>query len=149
MHIVLYLEHLLINIHCFLYKLSLISLKALLLNLFYRECELPEEVIKVVKKELKRLKQMPQHSPEYPMLRNYLELVSELPWNESAVEVIDIQKAKEACHINLHLFSNTMCTAICLHIKICHQFLRLHDKMESHFHRIILTYRIWMLTTMQ
>ena len=39
---------------------------------------------------------MPQHSPEYPMLRNYLELVSELPWNESAVEVIDIQKAQEA-----------------------------------------------------
>jgi ATP-dependent Lon protease len=49
----------------------------------------------VVKKEIKRLKKMPQQSPEYPMLRNYLELVSELPWNKSSMEVIDIQKAKE------------------------------------------------------
>ena len=62
---------------------------------FPSECELPEEALKVVKKELKRLKQMPQHSPEYPMLRNYIELVSELPWNKSSMEVIDIHKAKE------------------------------------------------------
>ena len=64
-------------------------------NHFFSECELPEEALKVVKKEIKRLKQMPQHSPEYPMLRNYIELVSELPWNKSSMEVIDIQKAKE------------------------------------------------------
>ena len=38
---------------------------------------------------------MPQHSPEYPMLRNYIELVAELPWNKSSMEVIDIHKAKE------------------------------------------------------
>ena len=38
---------------------------------------------------------MPQHSPEYPMLRNYLELVSELPWKKSSMEMIDISKAKE------------------------------------------------------
>ena len=63
--------------------------------LFIRECELPEEALKVVKKEIKRLKHMPPHSPEYPMLRNYIELVSELPWNKSSMEVIDIQKAKE------------------------------------------------------
>ena len=63
--------------------------------LYLSECELPEEALKVVKKELKRLKQMPQHSPEYPMLRNYIELVSELPWNKSSMEVIDIHKAKE------------------------------------------------------
>ena len=58
--------------------------------------------MKVVKKEIKRLKQMPEHSPEYPMLRNYLELVSELPWNKSSMEVIDIQKAKE---VNIIIFT--------------------------------------------
>ena len=61
----------------------------------FSQCELPDEAMAVVKKEIKRLKKMPQQSPEYPMLRNYLELVSELPWNKSSMEVIDIQKAKE------------------------------------------------------
>ena len=45
---------------------------------------------------------MPQHSPEYPMLRNYLELVSELPWKKSSMEMIDISKAKE---VQIYLFS--------------------------------------------
>ena len=80
-------------------------LKLIIIFVFWSECELPEEALKVVKKEIKRLKQMPQHSPEYPMLRNYIELVSDLPWNKSSMEVIDIHKAKE---VELTIFSITV-----------------------------------------
>ena len=80
-------------------------LKFIIIFVFWSECELPEEALKVVKKEIKRLKQMPQHSPEYPMLRNYIELVSDLPWNKSSMEVIDIHKAKE---VELIIFSITV-----------------------------------------
>ena len=80
-------------------------LKFIITFVFWSECELPEEALKVVKKEIKRLKQMPQHSPEYPMLRNYIELVSDLPWNKSSMEVIDIHKAKE---VELIIFSITV-----------------------------------------
>ena len=61
-----------------------------------------------MKKELKRLKQMPQHSPEYPMLRNYLELVSELPWKKSSMEMIDISKAKEVHIYDFYFLNSTM-----------------------------------------
>ena len=33
--------------------------------------------------------------PEYPMLRHYLELVADLPWDKTSNETIDIRKAKE------------------------------------------------------
>ena len=45
---------------------------------------------------------MPNHSPEYPMLRNYLELVSELPWQTSSLEVIDIKKAANDLNAEHH-----------------------------------------------
>ena len=51
---------------------------------------------------------MPQHSPEYPMLRNYLELVSELPWKKSSMEMIDISKAKEVHIYDFYFLNSTM-----------------------------------------
>jgi ATP-dependent Lon protease len=51
-------------------------------------------VVKVVSKELRRLKKMSPQMPEYPMLRHYLELIADLPWNKSSNEKIDIRKAK-------------------------------------------------------
>ena len=64
---------------------------------------------------------MPQHSPEYPMLRNYLELVSELPWKKSSMEMIDISKAKEVqiyhfsfLNIPMKIFHCLIFGAICL-----------------------------------
>jgi ATP-dependent Lon protease len=59
------------------------------------KAELPENVQKVVKKELKRIKKMSPQSPEYPMLRHYLELIADLPWNKSTKDNIDISKARE------------------------------------------------------
>ena len=46
-------------------------------------------------KELKRLKKMSPQMPEFPMLRHYLELMSELPWNKSTIDKIDISKARD------------------------------------------------------
>ena len=56
---------------------------------------MPENVIKVASKELRRLKKMSPQMPEYPMLRHYLELVADLPWDKTSNETIDIRKAKE------------------------------------------------------
>ena len=65
------------------------------LELKLTKAELPENVQKVVKKELKRIKKMSPQSPEYPMLRHYLELIADLPWNKSTKDNIDIFKARE------------------------------------------------------
>ena len=56
---------------------------------------LPENVEKVAFKELKRIRKMSPQMPEYPMLRHYLELISDLPWNESTIDTIDMGKARE------------------------------------------------------
>ena len=37
---------------------------------------------------------------EYPMLMNYLQLVSELPWNKTSTEVIDIKAARQVRRFN-------------------------------------------------
>ncbi len=56
---------------------------------------MPENVVKVAGKELRRLKKMSPQMPEYPMLRHYLELVADLPWDKSSNEHIDLRKAKQ------------------------------------------------------
>jgi ATP-dependent Lon protease len=61
---------------------------------------MPENVVKVAGKELRRLKKMSPQLPEYPMLRHYLELVADLPWDKSSTEHIDIRKAKQVSKIN-------------------------------------------------
>jgi hypothetical protein len=33
--------------------------------------------------------------PEYPMLRHYLDLIADLPWDKSSSERIDIKTARE------------------------------------------------------
>jgi ATP-dependent Lon protease len=60
-----------------------------------RDANMPENVVKVAGKELRRLKKMSPQLPEYPMLRHYLELVADLPWDKSSTEHIDIRKAKQ------------------------------------------------------
>ena len=60
-----------------------------------QNCDLPPNVEKVAVKELKRIRKMSPQMPEYPMLRHYLELISDLPWNESTIDTIDMSKARE------------------------------------------------------
>lgn len=58
------------------------------------EANMPEEALKAARKELSRLKRMPQHVPEFPMIRSYLDLLTDLPWSTVASETCDINKAR-------------------------------------------------------
>ena len=60
-----------------------------------QNAQLPENVEKIALKELKRIRKMSPQMPEYPMLRHYLELISDLPWNISTIDTIDLSKARE------------------------------------------------------
>lgn len=57
--------------------------------------ELPEDVHKEVEKELGRLEKIPSASPEHNVLRTYVELVLELPWNKSTDDNLDIANARK------------------------------------------------------
>jgi ATP-dependent Lon protease len=57
--------------------------------------KLPEEALKVANKELKRLSQMNQASPEYTVSRTYLEWILDLPWSVSTPDNLEIAKAGE------------------------------------------------------
>jgi len=58
------------------------------------EAGLPEEADRQAKRELRRLKQMPEGSPEVGMLRTYLEWLSELPWKLGDMPPIDVAAAR-------------------------------------------------------
>ncbi len=59
------------------------------------EANMPEEVLKTVKEELNRLESIPDSSPEYNVARTYLNWMTDLPWNKSTEDIVDIKKAKE------------------------------------------------------
>ena len=59
------------------------------------EAGLPEEVDRQAKRELRRLKQMPEGSPEVGMVRSYLEVLSELPWKLGDEPPIDVAAARQ------------------------------------------------------
>ncbi|WAR11622.1 LONP2-like protein [Mya arenaria] len=59
-----------------------------------KNAEMPEHAHKAAMKELKRLKKMPQHMPEQAMIRNYLELMVELPWSKSSTDSLDLNQAR-------------------------------------------------------
>ena len=50
------------------------------------EADLPEHVRKEVEREIARLGKVPPSSPDHQVLRTYLELVLELPWNKASEE---------------------------------------------------------------
>ncbi len=59
------------------------------------QVELPEEVRKEVDRELGRLEKIPGASPEHNVIRTYLELVSELPWNKYTEDNLEIAHARQ------------------------------------------------------
>ena len=66
--------------------------------------QMPEEVEKQARKELKRLARMPDSSGEYSMIRTYLDWLIELPWASDAGAAIDIAEARrilDADHFGL------------------------------------------------
>jgi ATP-dependent Lon protease len=55
---------------------------------------MPTEVDEHVRKELKRLRRMSEASPEYGMVRSYLDWMVALPWSKTDAEDIDIERAR-------------------------------------------------------
>jgi ATP-dependent Lon protease len=54
------------------------------------EADLPAEVRKEAERELGRLERLPPAAPDHQVIRSYLELVLELPWKRTTVDVIDL-----------------------------------------------------------
>ncbi|MDK2801155.1 MAG: ATP-dependent Lon protease [Clostridiales bacterium] len=58
------------------------------------EAKLPEEVEKKALKEVDRLLKMPLGSAEGSVVRNYLDWILDLPWNETTEERFDLKEAE-------------------------------------------------------
>jgi ATP-dependent Lon protease len=56
---------------------------------------MPEAVRTRVLKEVSRLEQIPQASPELGMVRTYVDWLLDLPWADPPAEEVDIERAKE------------------------------------------------------
>src|SRR3954471_9167269 len=56
--------------------------------------KLPETVMKEATRELNRLEAIPSASPEYGVIRTWLQIVSELPWASESNDKIDLKQAK-------------------------------------------------------
>lgn len=59
------------------------------------EAKMPKEVEEHARKELRRLERMPEASPEFGMVRTYLDWLIELPWNLPDEQGIDIAAARQ------------------------------------------------------
>lgn len=58
------------------------------------EANLPEVVKKEATRELKRLVKLPPAAPDHQVIRSYLELVLELPWNTVTTDHLDISHVR-------------------------------------------------------
>lgn len=55
---------------------------------------LPQEARVAAEREMSRLKNMQPSSPEYTVIRTYLEWVSDLPWNKTTKDNLDVSHAQ-------------------------------------------------------
>jgi ATP-dependent Lon protease len=68
------------------------------------DANMPEEVLKVAKKQLGRLAAMPAASAEYTVTRTYLEWLIEVPWSKETADKLDLDAARailDADHYDL------------------------------------------------
>jgi len=59
------------------------------------EAGMPPEAEKQARKELRRLKAMPEAAAEHSMIRTYLDWLTSVPWSKEDEENIDIARARE------------------------------------------------------
>jgi len=59
------------------------------------KAKLPKEARAAADKELQRLKAVPSASPEHGVIRTYLDVIAELPWNHSTDDHLDILAAEK------------------------------------------------------
>ncbi|MCU0839791.1 MAG: endopeptidase La, partial [Rhodospirillales bacterium] len=79
---------------------------------------MPAEVEKQARKELKRLERMPDASGEYPMLRTYLDWLIELPWAAESAAAVDIGEARrilDADHFGLERIKRRILEFLAVH----------------------------------
>ena len=60
-----------------------------------QEAKMPEEAHKEATRELSRLERLPTVSPEYSIIRTYIELLVSLPWSKSTGAKIDVTHARD------------------------------------------------------
>ncbi len=58
-----------------------------------QSADLPEAARKEADREIERLEQIPAVSPEYQVVRTYLEWIADLPWNITTDDQLDIEHA--------------------------------------------------------
>jgi ATP-dependent Lon protease len=59
------------------------------------DAQLPAEVMEQAEKELKRLRALPQASPEVSVIMGYLETLADLPWNKRSEDNLDLNQAQK------------------------------------------------------
>jgi ATP-dependent Lon protease len=59
------------------------------------KADLPELVRKEAERELGRLGKTPAASPEHQVIRNYLELVLDVPWNKASTDLLDLSTVRQ------------------------------------------------------
>jgi ATP-dependent Lon protease len=57
--------------------------------------ELPEDVRKVVDRELARLEKLPTAAAEYGVIRTYIDWIASLPWHKTTADNLDLDNAKQ------------------------------------------------------
>jgi ATP-dependent Lon protease len=69
-----------------------------------RKAQLPEDALKIAKKQLARLAGMAQQSAEYNVTRNYVEWLSDLPWSKTTpdkLDPVDVRRCLDEDHYGL------------------------------------------------
>ncbi len=66
------------------------------------EAQLSEEAAEVAKKQLKRLRGMNAASPEYPMVRTYLDWILDLPWTQTSDDNLDLAAVRATLEADHH-----------------------------------------------
>ena len=55
----------------------------------------PPDVMTIAKRELQRLKRVPQASAEHNVIRTYVEVLADIPWSKGTVDDLDIGRARK------------------------------------------------------
>jgi ATP-dependent Lon protease len=67
-----------------------------------KKAKMSEEAEETAKGELERIEMIPPHSPEYNVIRNYLDWLCDLPWQKQTKDNLDIKKAEKILNEDHH-----------------------------------------------
>jgi ATP-dependent Lon protease len=59
------------------------------------KAELPELVLQKAMEEFEKLKKTPTMSPEFSVNRNYIEMLTQIPWKKTTVDILDVSYVKQ------------------------------------------------------